>query len=102
MTIQKLSSGSKKNCRFFWVCRDFAGFVGQNVLEDRRHGREKEGDTPRQDDQPVTTLDMYLGVWSFIATFPCSVILQVQRNETLFLVCFNTACQTKPCNLEQQ
>lgn len=53
MTIQKLSSGSKKNCRFFCVCRDLAGFVGQNVLEDRRHDREKKGDTPKQDDQPL-------------------------------------------------
>lgn len=36
MTIQKLSSGSKKNCRFFCVCRDLAGFVGQKVLEDKK------------------------------------------------------------------
>lgn len=44
MTIQKLSSGSKKNCRFFCVCRDLAGLVGQNVLEDMRHEFEKKED----------------------------------------------------------
>lgn len=33
MTIQKFSSGSWKNCLFFCVCRDFAGFVGLKVLE---------------------------------------------------------------------
>lgn len=60
MTIQKLSSGSKKNCRFFCVCRDLAGFVGQNVLEDRRHDRVNKGDTAKQDDQPLLQiLDMY-------------------------------------------
>lgn len=36
MTIQKFSSGSWKNCLFFCVCRDFAGFVGLKVLE-RKH-----------------------------------------------------------------
>lgn len=37
MTIQKLSSGSKKNCRFFCVCRDLAGLTGQNVLKEKWH-----------------------------------------------------------------
>lgn len=48
MTIQKLSSGSKKNCRFFCVCRDLAGFMGQNVLE------ENEGETRNGDDQSLS------------------------------------------------
>lgn len=38
MTIQKLSSGSKKNCRFFCVCRDFAGLMGQKVLKENKSG----------------------------------------------------------------
>lgn len=50
MTIQKLSSGSKKNCRFFCVCRDLAGFVGQKVLENKKkHDREEQGDTLKRD-----------------------------------------------------
>lgn len=32
MTIQKFSSGSLKNCLFFCVCKDFAGFDGLKVL----------------------------------------------------------------------
>lgn len=33
MTIQKFSSGSLKNCLFFCVCKDFAGFDGLKVLK---------------------------------------------------------------------
>jgi hypothetical protein len=37
MTIQKFSSGSLKNCLFFCVCRDFAGFDGLKVLKELKH-----------------------------------------------------------------
>lgn len=39
MTIQKFSSGSWKNCLFFWVWSDFAGFVGQKVLQMYKYHR---------------------------------------------------------------
>lgn len=47
MTIQKLSSGSKKNCRFFCVCRDFAGLMGQKVL------KENKGKSCNSDDDSI-------------------------------------------------
>lgn len=62
MTIQKLSSGSKKNCRFFCVCRDLAGFVGQNVLKDKRHGYENKAATPEQDDQPDNLTETFISM----------------------------------------
>lgn len=62
MTIQKLSSGSKKNCRFFCVCRDLAGFVGQNVLKDKRRGYENKAATPEQDDQPDTLTETFISM----------------------------------------
>lgn len=49
MTIQKLSSGSKKNCRFFCVCRDFAGLMGQKVL------KENKGLKCTSDDQSINS-----------------------------------------------
>lgn len=63
MTIQKFSSGSKKNCRFFCVCRDLAGFVGQNVLEQRgcdsEDGRHTQTTRTALKFLSVFTLDIY-------------------------------------------
>lgn len=99
MTIQKLSSGSKKNCRFFCVCRDLAGFVGQNVLEQRRYNREMRRHTQTSSRFAfLQTLDMYQHVSGHLLQhFPD--LISLRFNELQLFGHFTLKKLVKPCHV---